>query len=353
MNKNEGSCALDSSVETIPEAFVWPEKDRAADTHEEIEVPAIDLQTYLNAEREVREEVLRTLHKACCSHGVFLVVNHGVDDEIFESANREMDSFFSLALTQKQKAHRRVGESSGFCSSFIGRFACNLPWKETLSVEHTDSEEVAEYILRTMGTEFMNTGVVWETYCKEMQELGLVLMELLGSSLGVESRQVRRMYENGRSILRLNYYPPCKRPDLVLGTGPHCDPTSLTILHQDQVSGLQLFFDNRWLTLRPVPGALVVNIGDTFMAFSNGVYKSSLHRAVVNSKRPRKSIAYFLNPPADKLIRPPAHLQNLQPRKYPDFTWAQLLHFTQKHYRSDMNTLDAFSKWLSHSNQTE
>ncbi|KAK7848282.1 gibberellin 20 oxidase 1 [Quercus suber] len=43
--------------------------------------------------------------------------------------------------------------------------------------------------------------------------------------------------------MRLNYYPPCQKPDLSLGTRPNCDPASLTILHQDrqdQVGGLQL-----------------------------------------------------------------------------------------------------------------
>lgn len=65
--------------------------------------------------------------------------------------------------------------------------------------------------------------------------------------------------------MRCNYYPPCKEAGLTLGTGPHCDPTSLTILHQDQVGGLQVFVDGKWQVVRPRPDALVINIGDTFM----------------------------------------------------------------------------------------
>ena len=65
--------------------------------------------------------------------------------------------------------------------------------------------------------------------------------------------------------MRLNHYPPCQTPDLTLGTGPHCDPSSLTILHQDQVNGLQVFVENQWQSILPNPKAFVVNIGDTFM----------------------------------------------------------------------------------------
>lgn len=90
-------------------------------------------------------------------------------------------------------------------------------------------------------------------------------MELLAISLGVDKLHYRRFFEDGSSIMRWNYYPPCKEPGLTLGTGPHCDPTSLTLLHQDQVGGLEVFANNKWQAIQPRPDALVVNIGDTFM----------------------------------------------------------------------------------------
>jgi len=98
-----------------------------------------------------------------------------------------------------------------------------------------------------------------------MSNLSLGIMELLGLSLGVGRGYFREFFEENNSIMRLNYYPPCQKPDLTLGTGPHCDPTSLTILHQDQVGGLQVCVDNEWHSIKPDVNAFVVNVGDTFM----------------------------------------------------------------------------------------
>ncbi|KAL8229754.1 hypothetical protein R6Q57_014654 [Mikania cordata] len=65
--------------------------------------------------------------------------------------------------------------------------------------------------------------------------------------------------------MRLNYYPPCQKPDQTFGTGPHSDPTSLTIFHQDNLGGLEVFVDEKWHSIAPCSEVFVINIGDTFM----------------------------------------------------------------------------------------
>lgn len=96
-------------------------------------------------------------------------------------------------------------------------------------------------------------------------------------SLGVDRSCYKEFFEDGSSsILRCNLYPPCQEPGQTLGTGPHCDPTALTILYQDQVGGLEVFADDKWKSVRPRTDALVVNLGDSFCVSLNYfLYKSS------------------------------------------------------------------------------
>ncbi|XP_073269686.1 gibberellin 20 oxidase 1-D-like [Primulina huaijiensis] len=336
----------------IPPQFVWPNHEKPCSEPPPIlDVPPIDLGGFLSGDPEAVSNAARLVDQACRKHGFFLVINHGIELKLIEEAHKGIDFFFRKPLEEKQKALRKPGDHCGYASSFTNRFSSKLPWKETLSFRYSADSHLSHitqsYFLELMGEDYVTFGRVSQKYCDAMSNLSLNVMELLGMSLGVGPSYFREFFEGNDSIMRMNYYPPCQQPDLALGTGPHCDPTSLTILHQDEVGGLEVFVDEKWHSIPPNPQAFVVNIGDTFMALSNGIYKSCLHRAVVNSRHPRKSLAFFLCPRMNKIVSPPEQLVDEEnPRNYPDFTWQLLLEFTQKHYRADMKTLQAFVTWL-------
>lgn len=103
-------------------------------------------------------------------------------------------------------------------------------------------------------------------YLEHMEVISRELLELLMEGLGLPPTCLNQHFSrtpNNSSFYRWNHYPTCQRPDLAIGIGAHTDPWVLTILSQDDVGGLQVLKDRKWMGIRPLPGALVVNIGDT------------------------------------------------------------------------------------------
>ncbi|KAF5745111.1 gibberellin 20-oxidase family protein [Tripterygium wilfordii] len=337
----------------LPKEFLWPHKDLVNHhNQEELQEPLVDLKGFMEGDEAATARAVELVRDACLNHGFFQVINHGVDEDLIKAASREVDAIFRLPLEKKLSVGRKPGDLYGYSGAHAERFSSKLPWKETFSFGYHENDDsklvVVDYFKSVLGQDFEHSGSVCQRYCESMKALSLAIFELLGMSLGVDRLHYKKFFEDSCSIMRCNYYPPCNNSSLTLGTGPHTDPTSLTILHQDQVGGLEVFVNSKWQAVKPLPHALVINIGDTFMALSNGTYKSCLHRAKVNRERERISLVLFVCPKEDKVVRPPHDLVCRQgTRKYPDFTWSDLLEFTQKHHRvDDAATLQRFTHWF-------
>ena len=89
--------------------------------------------------------------------------------------------------------------------------------------------------------------------------------ETQAMSLGLRQQAFEEIFGVAVQAIRMNYYPACSRPDLVLGLSPHSDGSALTVLQQGKgkLVGLQILKDNTWVPVQPIPNALVINIGDT------------------------------------------------------------------------------------------
>jgi isopenicillin N synthase-like dioxygenase len=59
--------------------------------------------------------------------------------------------------------------------------------------------------------------------------------------------------------------------------------------------------EGEWLDATPIPGSLVVNLGDAMARWTNDRWRSTMHRVVVPARR-RQSIAFFHNANWDALI---------------------------------------------------
>jgi 2OG-Fe(II) oxygenase superfamily len=101
-----------------------------------------------------------------------------------------------------------------------------------------------------------------------MTTLVRTLADVLAQNLDYACHDFPQNCNERTCFLRLNRYPPCPFSSPETGGAPglvsHTDSDYLTILYQDQVGGLQVMKDSRWVSVRPNRNALIVNIGDLF-----------------------------------------------------------------------------------------
>lgn len=99
-------------------------------------------------------------------------------------------------------------------------------------------------------------------YCTSARSLALKLLEAISESLGLDKDYMEKALGKQGQHMAVNYYPQCPQPELTYGLPSHTDPNALTVLLQDQVPGLQVLRNGRWVAVNPIPDTFVVNIGD-------------------------------------------------------------------------------------------
>ncbi|GFS41755.1 2-oxoglutarate (2OG) and Fe(II)-dependent oxygenase superfamily protein [Actinidia rufa] len=263
------------SGEDPPEKYVYKGEHGAIDASFLVmEIPLIDM-SLLTSSSAAGDEELQKLRSALASCGCFQGINHGLTSSFLDKVHEVAKQFFALPIEEKQIYSRTVEDIEGYGNDSVLSEHQTLDWTDRL------------YLTLSL-----------------MNEL---LLKAMARSLNIEEHSffeaVRR--ERGTMTARFNLYPPCPRPDLILGVKPHADGSAVTFLLQDrEVEGLQIMKDGQWYRVPIVPHALLINVGDQAEIMSNGEFKSPLHRVVTNSERERITLAVFCIPESGIEIGP-------------------------------------------------
>ncbi|CAH2057571.1 unnamed protein product, partial [Thlaspi arvense] len=280
---------VDAGVAILPRFFVHQNKPNlpkeSSCRDPKFTVPVIDLRGIdcnASRRREVVDEVV--------NHGIPLLVMEDMMDGVRRF--HEQDT-----LVKKQFYSRDLTRKFAYNSNFDLYQSPAAHWRDTIfavmAPHPPDPQELPTFAGTVKRIRPDSVLEIMTEYSKHVMDLGITVLELLSEALGLHPDHLRRM--------------GCGEGLLLAGHN-HTDSGFLTLLLQDQTGGLQVLHENRWIDVRPMAGALVVNIADLLQAkyrawknyrgnqlalITNDKFKSAIHRVLVKNTGPRASMACF------------------------------------------------------------
>ncbi|PON64102.1 Oxoglutarate/iron-dependent dioxygenase, partial [Parasponia andersonii] len=331
---------IDAGLSKIPRIF---HQDKTTDLRKassaepsKFSIPVIDLG---GIEGQRRSKVVDQVRHACENWGFFQVVNHGIPVNVLEKTLDGVRGFHELDPEAKKEWYSRDYASKKvlYNTNFDLYSGPATNWRDTLTFVSAPNgarphelPPVCRYIL--------------VEYSDKVMALGSTLFQLISESLGLNSNHLENMGCSEGLISFAHYYPPCPEPELALGTSDHTDSSFFTVLLQDHLGGLQVLHQNQWVDVTPIPGALVINLGDLLQLISNDKFISVTHRVLAKNVGPRISIASFfrthLQPENSSRVYGPIK-ELISEENPPVFRETTVKDFVAHYYKKGLNGISA------------
>jgi len=296
-------------------------------------VPVIDVGGLRSGDRAELEALGHAIGQAARDTGFFSIVNHGIAAEEIAAVFTQARRFFALPSAEKQRV--ALAKSINF------RGYVQIGYEQLDPGHPGDAKESFEFALELAPDDpRYDQPMLGPNYWPDLpgfresvlhyqslvRTLTVDLHRPIAIDLGLDADFFTPLVDPGLSNVRMLRYPP--HPGTFdgkqYGAAPHTDYGVLTLLTQEDVSGLELrTSDGEWLPVMPPPGGFICNIGDCLMRWSNHTYISTLHRVVNRTPRDRYSVAFFGDPNPDAVIEVlPSSLAPGESPRYAPTTYA-------------------------------
>ncbi|KAJ3293858.1 hypothetical protein HDU79_011797 [Rhizoclosmatium sp. JEL0117] len=297
-------------------------------------IPIVDFSSYVvdslpDSESKLSTKQIQTannLINAFATSGFVYLTNHGVPQDVIDDMFALSRDFFGKSVEEKEKiVWDSVESNRGYVS--LGKEKLSDLDKEgrgdeikILNEISPDLKEAFDLGLDDPTSPYQNkypspaSKPQLDSFFERMRGMHEKMMTAIAVGLGLTPTFFHPFIQRGGNTLRLLHYPPVL-PTQITDTsrrcGAHTDYGSVTFLFQDNVGGLEVLDNESGAFVRavPVPGTILVNVGDILQRWTNDYLKSNQHRVVkpysVGSDGmlpARYSIAYFCDPDSDALV---------------------------------------------------
>ena len=298
-------------------------------------IPIIDISPLLTGGDEGLSKVAAEVGNACRGTGFFCIKGHGLEPGLKEEVFRQSAQFFAQpdavkrqtlfsATTGNRGYVPMKGEALDPTRPADLKEAFNIGLE--LAADDPDIAAGARFRALNLWPELPEFRPVMLSYFNAVWSVGRQLHRAFAHDLGVAEDYFEDKLDRPLAVLRLLHYPP--RPAQVeagqLGAGAHTDYGCITLLATDDAGGLEVQTrEGNWIKAPNVAGTLICNIGDCLMRWTNDIYSSTPHRVVNPPDRERYSVAFFLDPNPDAVVRCLPSI--VEPALYPPITGADYL----------------------------
>ena len=280
---------------------------------DEEEIPIVDVGGYLNGDLGAREQLAIDLRAIQESLGFFIIVNHGVSQDLIDSSFEQVARLFALPLKTKMKY--QVGyHHIGYIPD---RAMVTRPHDVKISELHkNDKKDVNEgwafmrdrlpddpkvvANIRHRSTnkwpdELPSFKPILLEYQESMTQLALRMLPAYACALEMPADYFDDKFTLPEFYNRCSWYPPSVLETNYLSVGPHADHSSMTYLPLMDVPGLEVMAPSgKWMEVAPLRGGIVVNTGEFMNRWTNGRFIATPHR-VVPPKKDRYALTFFFN----------------------------------------------------------
>ncbi|XP_057735255.1 probable 2-oxoglutarate-dependent dioxygenase AOP1 [Arachis stenosperma] len=265
------------------------------------------------------DSACQVIKEALEDHGCFYALSYKVPMELNNKVFGLMEELFDLPLETKMQ---KISDKP--YHGYYGPHP-SVPLYESLGIPDPLTMENVQHFTKVMWPQgYHHFSETLNVYANLVVELDHIAKRMVCDGYGLEERHYHDLIESTSYLLRSFRYALPKKDESNLGLMPHKDTSFFTILHQNNVTGLQVKLKNgEWFDIDPSPFMFLILAGESFQVWSNDRIQACEHRIIINEKKHRFSMGLFslgtTIQPHQELVDDEEHPRHYKPFNYYDY----------------------------------